>query len=218
MNSKKNTLSLPSGPLEGLGAPRRKFNNRNDNAANTAGIKRKPARTVHREAVKPVIVPQELLELLVLHGKRNSLQNRIRMAVTNCIHQSPGGDAFTLADHWEALGRWASTLRGRKEIEGTTDRHQAWEHIQRLRYALDRAANDPMLQNKTRYKINQYLQAALMAWDIALAKHFASHPEDLMTPDEFAGMEAAPTPQSVREINIFKRPPSKPQPAPQPEA
>lgn len=207
-------LSLPSGPLEGPVPPRSTSKNRGkrfvDNSVGGAKPKRKePRQFVHG----PVKVPQHLLELLVKHGKRNALANRIRIAVTNCIHQSPGGEDYPLSDLWDVIGRWASSLRGQKQIEGTTERHQAWEHIQRLRYAMERAQNDPMLQSKLKYRINMFLHEALLAWDNALAKHFAEHPEDLMSPDEYAGMEEAPSPQSVNGIAIFKRPPK---PAPKP--
>lgn len=215
MNRNQPPLSLPSGPLEGPTAPRRPASNRGKRFVDNTGAKSKPKRKETRPFVHgPVKVPPELLLLLVKHGRRNALANRIRIAVTNCLHQSPGGKDYPVADLWDVTGRWAASLRGQKQIEGITERHQAWEHIQRLRYAMERATNDPMLQNKLKYRINMFLHEALLAWDNALSAHFNAHPEDLMTPDEYAGMEKAPSPQSVDDIAIFKRPPSKPGPKP----
>lgn len=203
MNKLNTSISFPSGPLDDA-APRRGANRRG-----SGGKRKEPREFVHG----PVKVPQELLDLLIKHGKRNRTSNLIRIAVTNCMHQSPGGSDYPVSEIWDVLGRWASNLRGMKHIEGITERHEAWEHVQRLRFALDRAEHDPLLQKKRRYRINLFLHEALLAWDKAMAAHFAEHPEDLMTPDEFAGLEAPPTAQSVNRIEIFKRPP-KPMPHP----
>jgi len=172
-----------------------------------------------------VKVPQDLLNLLIVHGKLNYLSvpsvhgrrivlsNMTRIAVTNCIHQSPGGKDYQLSEIWDRLGRWASNLRGMKEIEGITERHQAWAHIQRLRYAIQRASNDPALQNRLKYPINRFLVEALLAWDNAMEAHFKENSEDLMTPDEYAGMVELPFEESVDGIAIFVKPP-KPEPRP----
>ena len=175
--------------------------------------KRKPRKEPRPFVHGPVTVPSDLMALLVEHGKRNAYANRIRIAVTNCVHQSPGGKDYPLSDMWDVMGRWASSLRGMKQIEGITERHQAWEYIQRLRFAMDRAANDPTLEKRLRYPINHYLREALASWDKALAFHFHNNPYDLMSPDEYAGMEVAPSPSSVDDLPIFKRPPK---PAPHP--
>lgn len=215
--SRNQAPSFPSGPLEGAAAPRRPAGNRGkrfvdntDNVKNPNARRREPRPFVHG----PVKVPQELLLQLVKHGKRNQLSNRIRIAVTNCIYQSPGGSDYPLAEMWAVIGRWASSLRKEKQIEGVTEKHQAWHHIQRVRVSMQRAQNDPALQNKLKHRINLFLHEALLAWDNALAAHFAKHPEDLMTPDEYAGMEVAPTPGSVDDLPIFKKPPSRPDPRP----
>jgi len=203
MNKLNTSISYPSGPLDDA-PPRRGASRRG-----SAGKRKEPRQFVHG----PVKVPQELLGLLIEHGKRNRVANLIRIAVTNCMHQSPGGSDYPVSELWDVLGRWASNLRGMKHIEGITERHEAWAHIQRLRFALDRAENDPLLQKKRKYRINLFLHEALLAWDKAMTDHFAEHPEDLMTPDEFAGMELPASAQSVSHIAIFKRPPK---PAPHP--
>jgi hypothetical protein len=163
----------------------------------------------------PVKVPQEQFEMLVKHARRTDYSKWIRIGVTNCLHQSPGGQDYPLVDMWDSVGRWASSIRSEKQIDGVTQQHQAWEFIQRVRVSMGRAANDPALQGLLKRRINRFLHEALLAWDNAMAKHFAAHPEDLMTPDEYAGMIPVPESKDIEALPIFKKPPK---PAPKPTA
>lgn len=139
-----------------------------------------------------------------------TVNNLVRFAVANVIFKSPGAFDYPEEDLWNAIGRWNSSLRGIASIEGVTDRHHGWEHVQRLRAALARAANDPSLQNKVKWKHNQFIGAALLALDTGLEGYFRNHPGGLMTVDEFAGMAPVPDTKEVQGHWLFRKPKSKP--------
>jgi len=142
-----------------------------------------------------------------------SMNYYARYAVANVIFKSPGAFDYPEEDLWNAIGRWNSSLRGISSIEGVTDRHHGWEHVQRLRAALARAANDPALQSKVKWKHNQFIAAVLLALDNGLESFFRNHPDGLMTPDEVAGMAPLPNVEGLQDHWLFKKPKSKPIPA-----
>lgn len=202
---------FPSGPVDVQKVIRRPRPKRTVQSGNFLPVTRKPKpKTKPNKRPSfvqgPVKINEALLPILVQYGKRCSMNNAIRNAVANCIHQSSDGHLYSAVEIWATAGRWASSLRGQKEFEGVTDRHEAWHQIQKVLFAMNRARNDPMLAGLLRKPIQMYIYEALMSWDRALTKHFKQHPEDLMTPDEYAGMVPAPKPSDIKDISIFRKP------------
>lgn len=159
----------------------------------------------------PVKVPRELVVQMAKVSRYlpAELHNRSRFVVGNVMLQCPGAEQFAPEDLWMAIGRWHSGVRSMTEIEGVTDRHHGWQHLQRLQNALSRATNDPALKNKLKLRHNQFIVQFVKALDKALQQHFDAHPEDLMTPDEFAGMAPKPSAEEVANEPLFRKPKSK---------
>jgi hypothetical protein len=159
----------------------------------------------------PVKIAPELVESFAksVRYMPKKVNNYVRFAVANVILKSPGAFDYPEEDLWDAIGRWNSLLRGVTAIEGVTQRHHGWEHVQRLRAALARAANDPALQAKTRWRHNQFIAAALLALDKALEAYFRDHEHELMSPEEFAGMAPMPIVNELRTQPLFRKPKSK---------
>lgn len=131
-----------------------------------------------------------------------------RYAVGNVILSSPGASDYSPEKLWDSLGRWSSALRGVSEIEGVTNRHHGWMHVQKLRAAMARAENNPALQAKLKFPIHQYCREALLAFDKALAAHFEQFPDQLMSPEEFAGMAPIPLAEGLPKSKLFIKPKS----------
>lgn len=233
MNDQDQPLFLPSGPLEATGIQRKKPKRVFDNAQQTMtapGGAEKPRRprTGGKQVSKgkrreprgfvqaPVKVPQALLAEFIksVRYMPKRVSSYCRFAVANVMYAVPGASDYPPENLWDAMGRWNSSLRGMKEIEGITEKHHGWEHVQRLLFSMARAENDPALQGHLKRPSNQFLREVFKTMDKELSKHFAEHPEDLMTPDEFFGSTPLPDTTQLEHLPLFKRPPSKPGPKP----
>jgi hypothetical protein len=159
----------------------------------------------------PVNIAPELVESFAKNVRYmpKKVNNYVRFAVANVILKSPGAFDYPEENLWDAIGRWNSLLRGVTSIEGVTQRHHGWEHVQRLRAALARAANDPALQAKTRWRHNQFIAEALLSLDKALEAYFREHDHELMSPEEFAGMAPMPMISELQKQPLFRKPKSK---------
>lgn len=215
MNRPPPKISLPSGPLD---VPAESQKTRNSWTKKPLvpigklGLPR-PKKRLKKPTPVPTFeiqIPSLERDLLIEFGKRSERNAVIRTGVSNCVFLSDRNRSFTAREIWDNLGRWTSTLRGMPQIEGITEKHQAWQHIQRLRYAIDRASSNPLLHNIIRQSINQFVIKALDAWDTEMHKYFAKHPEALMTPDEYLGMTKAPRAEVVIGIGIFTKPDDSP--------
>lgn len=134
---------------------------------------------------------------------------KVRYAVANVVLACPGAKTHPEEDLWDLMGRWHSGVRSLKTIEGVTERHHGWRHVQRVLVAMQRAENDPTLQSKLRRPNSQFLREALKRLDYELELYFQKHPECLMSPEEVAGM--APMPPDVQaDWPLFQRPKAKP--------
>lgn len=167
---------------------------------------------------KPVRVPPDLMAEFAQRARyvqgRRKLDFLVRFAVANVILQTPGAGDYAEEDLWAAIGRWNSSLRGIQQVDGVTAAHHGWAHVQRLRVALARAAQDPTLANITRFRHNQFIAAALKAMDQAMTKLVGAHPELLLTADEAVGMGVPVEHDDLASLPLFRKPKSKAGPKP----
>lgn len=134
-----------------------------------------------------ITIDPDLLALVARVGRWALRSNRIRNVLWHCLRATPELASIGDRDLWDKMGRLGSAVRAIKESPEISERHLALGHLQRLILAIHIIHADPQRQNILKQWAYRDIIRAVTAWESALAKYLRTHPQYMLSHDEFAG-------------------------------